>query len=67
MEHFKFYDNICAFTAGCSAQEDEDTDVPTVNDDLGSSREGSRTDAEAVDRWVSRGGSLCITSFVNWC
>ncbi len=50
MEHFEFYDNICAFTAGCSAQEDEDTDAPTVNDDLGSSREGSRTDAEAVDR-----------------
>ena len=36
--------------AGCSAQEDVETEAPTVNEDLGSSREGSRTDAEAVER-----------------
>lgn len=40
---------LCA--AGCWAQDDEeDTPPPTADDDLGASREGSRTDAEAVQR-----------------
>ena len=33
-------------------EEDEEVDLPTVDDDLGESREGSRTDAEAVERCV---------------
>lgn len=39
--------------AGCTSQEeqqDEEVELPTVDDDLGESREGSRTDAEAVER-----------------
>ncbi|XP_064401040.1 endoplasmin-like [Halichondria panicea] len=37
--------------AGCRAQEeDEDTPPPTADDDLGASRDGSRTDTEAVQR-----------------
>lgn len=35
---------------GCVAQEEEEETLPTTDDDLGSSREGSRTDAEAVER-----------------
>ena len=40
---------------GCNAQEDVEAEAPTVNEDLGSSREGSsregsRIDAEAVER-----------------
>ena len=35
--------------AGCAAQEEEES-LPTAEDDLGASREGSRTDAEAVQR-----------------
>lgn len=37
--------------AGCMAQEEEEESLPpTAEDDLGASREGSRTDAEAVER-----------------
>lgn len=36
--------------AGCVAQEAEEEAPPTTDDDLGTSREGSRTDAEAVQR-----------------
>ena len=32
--------------------EGEDVELPVVDDDLGESREGSRTDAEAVERCV---------------
>jgi len=43
---------LCA--AGCYAQEDpvddEPEDLPTVEEDLGASREAARTDAEAVER-----------------
>ena len=35
---------------GGVAQENDDEDAPIVEDDLGTSREGSRTDAEAVER-----------------
>lgn len=44
---------VCAHT-GCYAQEDpvddEQEDLPTVEEDLGASREAARTDAEAVER-----------------
>lgn len=39
---------------GCSAQEEEEEEevtLPTADEDLGTSREGSRTDAEAVERY----------------
>ena len=36
--------------SGCYAQEDEDIPAPTADDDLGAHQEGSRTDAEAVER-----------------
>lgn len=37
---------------GCVAQEEEEEEVPppTTEDDIGASREGSRTDAETVER-----------------
>lgn len=35
---------------GCVAQEEEEETLSIVDDDLGASREGSRTDAEAVER-----------------
>lgn len=41
-------------TAACYAEDTADTeqeDQPTVADDLGASREASRTDAEAVERY----------------
>ena len=39
------------YWVGCRAQEEEEETLPpTVEDDLGASREGSRTDAEAVQR-----------------
>lgn len=42
-------------SVGCVAQDDEDVGneevtPPTAEDDIGASREGSRTDAEAVQR-----------------
>lgn len=41
----------CVFAAaGCVAQEADEEAPPTTDDDLGASREGSRTDAEAVQR-----------------
>ena len=40
----------CVHSAGSMAQDDEEEDSPMVEDDLGASREGSRTDAEVVDR-----------------
>lgn len=36
--------------SGCVAQEEEEEALPTADEDLGASREGSRTDAEAVER-----------------
>lgn len=39
---------------GCLAQEEEEEEEqapPTADDDLGASKEGSRTDAEAVERY----------------
>jgi len=41
---------LLAFTGTCRAEEDEDLKVETVDDDLGASREGSRTDSEGIDR-----------------
>ena len=42
--------NDCSFFSAVKAQED---DEPTVDDDLGKSRDGSRTDDEVVQRYVS--------------
>jgi heat shock protein beta len=43
---------LLAFSAGAARAEDQNDDLKpdTVVDDLGASREGSRTDAEAVAR-----------------
>ena len=38
------------FVLGCLAQDDDEELPPTADDDVGASREGSRTDAEAVER-----------------
>jgi len=40
---------LIAFTGNCRAEEDE-LNVDTVEEDLGASREGSRTDSETVER-----------------
>jgi len=40
---------LLLFSGGCRA-EDEELNTETVDEDLGASREGSRTDAEVVDR-----------------
>ena len=48
---------------GCTSQEeqqDEEVELPTVDDDLGESREGSRTDAEAVERCVCVCVCVCV-------
>ena len=44
--------SIFPLCIGCVAQDDETEEVtpPTAEDDIGASREGSRTDAEAVQR-----------------
>ena len=51
-----------AISAGCSAQEegegDETPPPPTADDDIGASRDASRTDAEAVQRCV--GVYVCV-------
>ena len=40
---------LCLLYPGCAAQEEEES-LPTADDDLGASRDGSRTDAEVVER-----------------
>lgn len=39
---------LCLLCPGCAAQEEET--LATADDDLGASRDGSRTDAEVVER-----------------
>ena len=53
---------MCDVCAGVQCEEggdvevetggEEDGDLPSVDEDLGASREGSRTDDEAVERFV---------------
>lgn len=43
-------DNFVLLLAGCLAQEEEEEDAAKVDEDLGASREASRTDDEVVKR-----------------
>lgn len=43
---------VCFFVAAVRAEDEVDVDG-TVEEDLGKSRDGSRTDDEVVQRWVS--------------
>ena len=41
---------LLVFLAGAARAEEDELEVDTVEADLGSSREGSRTDSEVVNR-----------------
>lgn len=56
---------LTVLPVGCLAQEEEEEEVspPTAEDDLGASREGSRTDSEAVERYD--GGCVGVEALVR--
>ena len=63
-----------AHLGACRAEEDSDEAeaIPTVDEDLGKSKEGSRTDDEVVDRWATlgrleRNQYWSVASFCTWC
>ena len=57
---FILKNNLCVFAASVRAEED-DLDIDgTVEDDLGKSREGSKTDDEVVQRCVLLSVCVCV-------
>lgn len=59
---FNIHQSTLCFPAAVRAEDDEVDVDGTVEEDLGKSRDGSRTDDEVVQRWVAHGQCTILVS-----